>query len=96
VSNIVEFNIIFLIEIRIVVYFFIWLISNLFRIRFRIFSGSSTNYDDPNRARTISSNVSISLTLVAFDIGAILEKSPLGCFTLIVLFTAFTLEVNLM
>ena len=68
-SNIVEFNIIILIGIEVIVYF-IWLIGNLFKIRFKIFSRSSTNYGDSNRAKTISSNVVISLTLVALDNGA--------------------------
>ena len=93
VSNIIEFNIIILlIEIRIVVYYFICLTDNLFKIRFKIFNGSSTNYGDPNRARTISNNVAISLTLVAFGSGVDFGEIPFEYFASIVSFTAFLLK----
>ena len=48
-----------------------------------------------NKARTIRSNVSISLPLVAFDGGADIGEIPFGCFALIASFLTFTLEVYL-
>jgi len=72
------------------------LIGDLFIIRFEIFCGSFTNYGDPNGARTVGNNVSISLTLVALGNGADFGEIPFGGFAPIVLFTAFVLKSNLM
>jgi len=94
--GIVEFNIfIFLIKIRIVVNFYVYLEGDFLRIRFGNFGRSSTNYGRPNEARTVGNNVVISLTLVAFGSGVGFGEIPFGGFTSIVSFTAFALEISL-